>query len=124
MAEVHVPKIVQAQVHQEGTRVQVAVNGSLALDLPWDSALEIGKAIIVKARQAEELAKVAAIVSDQALLMRAGLPIGLTARPDMMKEAAKEAAWGRELRRAIPFGNIESAEKFGVPSIKQGPPKK
>lgn len=122
MIEIHVPKIRQLNVRVEGRDVVVLEAGQAVLILPWDAALTLANAIRVQARRIEERVKAGRIVNDQALLMRVGIPLGLSSNPEIMNEAAKEAAWSTELRRAIP--SIKSAEKFGVPTLRQGEPKK
>jgi len=121
MPEVYVPKIRQVSIRCEGRDVVVLEEGRVVLVLPWDAALALADGIKAQARRIEELIKADQIVGDQAVLIRAGVPIGLSSNPDIMKEAEKEAAWNRELRRAIP--SIKSAEKFGTPALRQGRPK-
>lgn len=118
----HVPKIREVSVRQDGKRVVLLEHGAAILDLPWDAALALARAIMAQARKVEELVKAEEIIGDQAVLMRTGFPLGLSSNPAIMKEAAKEAAWNTELRRAIP--SIKSAEKFGMPSLIQEKPKK
>lgn len=127
MALIHVPKIRSVRTHREGTRVLLFVDGELVCDVPWKGALEISRALRIKAKEAEALAKANKIIMDQALLTRAGFPIGLTSNPDMKKEAMKEAAWNRDLRRYIPLskaGNIASGESVGEPTLIKHLPKK
>jgi predicted ATPase len=121
MTEIHVPKIRQLNVRIEGRDVVVLEAGQAVLILPWDAALALANTIRMQARRIEEHVKANGVIADQALLMRAGIPIGLSTNPEIMKAAAKEAAWNTELRRAIP--SIKSAEKFGVPTLKQEKPK-
>lgn len=107
-------------VRCEGDRVVVIENGAAVFDLPWDAALALARAIHVKAKEAEEEAKALSIIADQALLTRLGAPIGLTSRPDMLREAAKEAAWNSDLRRYVPparAGGIASQSIVGRPTI-------
>ena len=116
MTEIHVPKIRQVNIRIDGKFVILLEGGTVLLELPWDAALALANAMKVQARRIEERIKASEIIRDQALLMRAGIPIGLSSNSDIMKEAAKEAAWDTDLRRAIP--SIKSAEKFGVPTLK------
>jgi len=119
MAEIQIPKIRQVNIRIDGKNIILLEGGTLLLELPWDVALALAEAIKVQARRIEEGIKADEIIRDQALLMRAGIPIGLSKNPDIMKEAAKEAAWNTELRKAIP--SIKSAEKFGIPALIQYP---
>lgn len=122
MGDIFVPKMRAAQVLVEGTRVLLVSDGRAVLNVPWEAALGIGKAMVAAARKAEETAKAAEIIMDQAILTRAGAPIGLSNNPAIQKEAGKEAAWNRDLRRYMP-GGVKSEEVFGTPTLKKEPPK-
>lgn len=108
---------------QTGAGVLMLLDGQLALEMSWENALEVANALRTVAKNAEEYAKANEIVNDQAILMRSGFPIDLTTHPDILKEAAKEAAWDSNLRRAMP-GGIKSQERFGKPTIVRHPLKK
>ena len=114
---------VHVNVRQEATQVVVIRNGSTVFDMPWDAALQLAQAIYTQAKRAEELAKADAIAGDQAILLRLGVPLGLSDRPDIQHEAQKRAAWDSDLRRYIPLrrakgvGGIRSAAVFGTPRI-------
>lgn len=112
------PRTQQATIRQEGKRVLVFVNGQLVMDLPWEAALELAKAITVKARKAEELAKANQIIEDEAILARAGVPLSLTDHPDIRKEAFTLAAWGSKLRRYIRQNRIDEHVKVFPPEVK------
>lgn len=108
-------------VRHEGPRVLVIEDGRVILDMPWEGALAVAKALHIKAKQAEEDANAEKIVGDQAILTRLGIPVGLTNRPDLLKLATNEAAWNSELRRYIPLRRakgIASQEIFGTPVIR------
>lgn len=107
-------------VRREGNRVLVIENGQAILDLPWDAALELARALHVQGKRAEEEVKALDIIADQAILTRLGVPVGLTSRADMLREACEEAAWNSDLRRYIPSGRaggITSGAVFGAPTI-------
>jgi len=113
-------KQVEISVRQEGERVVILRDGQLALDLPYEAALSLAKAIRIKALQAEEQANAEAIVFDQALLFRLGVPLGLTGNRDIKREAVKESAWNADLRRYIGRNRtkgIRSSEAVGTPTI-------
>ena len=113
-------------VRQEGERVLLLHNGVLLFSLPWQAALELGRALHVQGKKAEEEANAVRIVYDQAILTRVGFPIGLSNRPDILREAAKEAAWNRDLRRYIRGDRamgIANQTIFGTPTISVSPPK-
>ena len=113
-------------VRQEGDRVLLLHNGRLLFSLPWQAALELGRALHVQGKKAEEEANALRIVYDQAILTRVGFPIGLSNRPDILAEAAKEAAWNKDLRRYIRGDQamgIANQTVFGTPTITVSPPK-
>lgn len=101
---------------QEGDKVLLLSGGLLIAEMPWQAADQLANAIKSKARQAEEHANAAKIVNDSAVLIRAGFPFTLSSRPDILREAGKEAVWNRDLRRYMP-GAVKSKEVFGVPSV-------
>lgn len=112
-----------ARVACVGTKVLFEVDGRRVFEADWHDALAIADAIRAQAKRAEELAHAEGIIADQALIIRKGLPFGLTSRLDMLKEAVKEAAWNRTLRRALP-GGIKSKAVVGTPAIIQHPPRR
>lgn len=115
-----------ATVRQEGTRVVVLHGGRAVLDMPWDGALELARAIHSQAKRAEELAKADAIADDLAILLRLGVPIGLSDRKDIQQEAQNRAAWDSGLRRYIRgkrakgVNGVRSAGVVGTPTITGG----
>lgn len=114
------PQVKSITVRQEGDRVLLIQNGQTVFNVPYDAALAIAKALRIKAKQAEEIARAEAIIYDQAILTRIGMPFGLTSHPYLQKEAMKEAAWNSNLRRYIPpskAGGIASQAVFGTPTI-------
>lgn len=119
--DVVVPKIKDCRVRQEGTRVLIISEGKLVLDLPWKAAFAVSKGLLTAAKLAEEQAEALKIIQDQALIQRAGFPIGLTNNPEIQKEAMKEAVHNRRLRRALP-GGIKSQSVVGTPTLIKKPP--
>lgn len=119
----HLVRPVQVTVRQEGTHVLVIREGRAVFEMPWDAALALANAIYTQAKRAEELAKAAEIAGDQAILLRLGVPLGLSGRSDIHQEAQKVAAWDSGLRRAIPLrrakgvGGVRSAEVVGTPRV-------
>lgn len=120
MGSFFIPRFKDVVVHVEGSRVQVIQDGILVLELPWDQAKRLARALRVQAAKAEARAKVQQTIDGQAVLIRKGIPIALTPDPDVFKEAGKHAAHDRDLRRYIP-GGIPSGVKFGYPTLKAGP---
>lgn len=124
MTHIHVPQTREVKIRQEGERVLLIENGRTILDLPYDAALALARAIHVKGKLAEEWAKADAIIADQAILTRIGFPLGLTSNPILLREAGKEAAWNSDLRRYIPPSRawgIESQACVGTPTLIQHP---
>lgn len=109
-------------IRREGEKVLLLSGGVLIAEMPWQSADELARALTAKARQAEEQQKAESIAYDAAILMRAGVPMGLSNRRDIIKEAMKEAAWNTNLRRYMP-GGIKSKEVFGTPTVIRHDPK-
>ena len=105
-------------IRQEGQRVLLLRGGQLLADMPYEAALDVGRALMAQARKAEELARAQQIISDQALLLRIGFPVGLTNHPGVQAEAAKEAAWNTQLRRSLP-GGVRSQAVVGTPALLQ-----
>jgi len=111
----------QITIRREGTRVLLLKNGVLIADMPYDAALQVSRAMRVKAKDAEEHVKAEQIINDSALLLRTGFPIGLSSNPDIIRESIKEAVNNRTLRRALP-GGVKSQSVVGRPSIIQRAP--
>lgn len=122
MAEIIVPKLRVIEVKVRNERVIVLEEGKAVLNMPWEMALSVGKALVKRAKVAEERANALQVIKDQALLIRAGAPVGLTSNPEIQKEAVKEATHSRELRRALP-GGIRSQSVVGAPTIIKKSPK-
>lgn len=108
-----------ANIRCEGDRVLLTIDGK-AWQLPWQTAISLGRALQAKGRQAEEVASANRIVADQALLLRAGAPFSLTDHPKIRDAARSEAQWGPLRRYLKPrWPSVD----FGVPSIRQEKPK-
>lgn len=117
MVDILQARVTSLTVKREGTDVILFLNGAFVARLPWQAADAVARALQVKARQAEEEDSVEAIVNDQALLMRLGVPLVLTGRGDIVEEAKKEAAWDFRLRRLVPLRGIRSGVALGRPSL-------
>jgi hypothetical protein len=109
-------------VRQDGTHVLLLKNGMLIARVPWQAAKLVSQALRRKAQAAEETAYALRIAGDQAVLLRAGVPIGLTDHPRIQREAAHQAAWDRTLRRFMP-GGVRSQACVGRPTVIAHPPK-
>lgn len=104
-------------VRAEGTEVLMIDNGSgkTGLRVHWSIAEMLAKALIAKAREAEEVEKADSVILDAAILFRSGAPFSLSRNPDIMHEAVKEAQHNTILRRHMQ--GIKSAEMFGAPRL-------
>ena len=116
MGGIYVRKIEKVTARQNGANVIVVMENRRSLDMPWDAALALAKAIYVQARRAEEHAKALTIVQDQALLIRSRAPFGLTNNPDIIAEAKKEAVCNPTLRKFVPPKNI-GGPILGTPKV-------
>lgn len=114
--------ITQITIGADGPRVLLTVEGK-TVSLPWEAADELATALRQKARQAEEEAKAILIAGDHAILLRVGVPLGFSNRPDIQQEAAQIAQYDRDLRRYLP-GGVRSREAFGTPTITRQSPLK
>jgi hypothetical protein len=101
---------------QEGENVLLIVDGKLISVMPWNAAQKVSMAILSQAKKAEEIAKAESIIHDNAILHRAGSPIGLSTHPKILEETKKEAVHNKELRRYMP--NIKTKEFVFPPSIR------
>ncbi len=110
------------RIRQNGTNVQIIYEGR-CIEMPWQAALEIASQMHRIAKMAEAEDKHEGLIMDTAILHRAGSPVGLSDDPRIKAEARKEAQWNRDLRRYMPAPSIASKEVFGVPVIKQTPPR-
>lgn len=104
------------RVRQEGEKVLLVLDG-IGTELPWEKALELGRALIQQGHRAEEIVKHEQVIEDQALLTRIGAPFGLAVDPRVAREAAREAVNNTKLRRYLP-GGVKSKEFVGAPAVR------
>jgi len=103
-----------------GPKVFVLLDSHQGFECSVEAASQLWEQLKRAARVAEERDAVDAVIYDHALLTRAGASFGLSDNPAIQNEVAKEAAWNRELRRALP-GGVRSAEVVGTPTLVRGP---
>lgn len=123
--EFSVPKAGFVTVGDDGFYV-VLKSDNKVIPIPWNAALEVAREMIIKARKIEETVKANQITADQALLIRLGVPLGLTNNPDIKKEAFKDAQYDPKLRKYITGARVKgipSGEVVGTPTFVQHPPK-
>ena len=112
-------------VHNEGRVVLIVNNDAKGLAMPWQKADELIRALRQVTREAEEYCKANQIIADNALMQRAGMPVGLSNNPIIMRESIKEALYSRDLRRALPhqtaagLGDIQTRGVVGSPTLRR-----
>jgi hypothetical protein len=104
-----------------GPRILVLLDARQGFECGAFEASQIWEQFKRAARRAEERDAVEQVIYDQAILTRMGARFGLTDDAAIQDEAGKEAAWNRELRRALP-GGVRSTEAVGTPTIIRDPP--
>ena len=110
------PRTKAIRVVADGDKVILITNGRVTARMPWQSALELSKAIYQVAKGAEEQAKALQIAHDNAILLNQGFPVGLSNRRDIQAESVREA-------RHMP-GGIKSQSVVGTPAVIKHPPPK
>jgi len=113
-------KLSKLQVKQDGKYVWIVLNDDTILHLEWKAALEMGSAITAVARKAEEFDRAPEIIFDNAVLIRAGAPFGLSNDPRILAEAVKEAQHNKDIRRSN-MGSIKSEAVVGTPNVIKTP---
>ena len=98
--------------------VEDARSGNALFILPIEAAHRVGEAMISKARDIESEDISDELAFDQGILLRKGVPLGLTSNPRIQDEAAKIAAWDGRLRRYI-RGGVRRLNHVGTPGIKK-----
>jgi hypothetical protein len=107
-------------IHNE--RIVMLINGKISADFPPEVAKSLSIALNQQALIIENEQRQRQNLTDQAILMRAGIPIGLGSNKKMLEEAHNEAQWNRELRRYMKNApGIKSREIFGTPTIETTP---
>lgn len=122
MTELLIPNRKEITVRQDGTRVLLIQDGRAILELPYQAALDLANAIRNRAKAAEEIALADTVILDQAILLRAGVGVGLAVDANIRKEAVKEAAWNTSLRRYIRTSKQAQAGTVYAPRVKRHKP--
>jgi hypothetical protein len=107
-------------LRSSGARVLLLLDARQGFECGPAEALALWEGLGRAARQAEERDAIEQVIYDQALLTRIGAGFGLTNDPALLAAAGNEAAWNRELRRALP-GGVRSGEAVGTPTLTRGP---
>lgn len=103
-------------------KVIILLDGKLIATMPWEAAKEFAAAIKHQAGLSEEYTKADQVSSDQAMLIRSGLPINLANLSDVQKLAWWKAQNDDNARR-VPVKGIPSKGKVGAPGLIKGDPK-
>lgn len=103
-------------VRAEGSKVLIAVNDRVFLEIGYREGKELVRAVHIAALKAEEYAQAERLVYEGAILARAGLPFTLSDDPRIKDEVRKEAAWNSDLRRYMP-GGVKAKEVVGTPTV-------
>lgn len=118
-------RILSIRPHTEAGRIVLLCDGKYVCDFRWEAGDRIADVLRQACRVAENEAAAASQVMDQAILFRAGAPIGLSGNPKVYDEAIKEAVSNRDLRRS----NLKLSEElpmarqqFGIPRVTNGRP--
>lgn len=109
------------QIRHEGPNVTVIKDGVCVFDMPYQAALELAAAIHIQAKLAEEIANREQLTTDQAILVRNGIPLGLITDKRLRHEALEKAQYDPKLRRYIPM-NIANEPIVGAPTLIQRKP--
>ncbi len=108
----------QVRIRQDGDKVLFHINGKV-VEMGWKAGLRIADSLRSVAKLAEEYDSHQRIIEDGAILLKKGIPLGLTNNPLIQKEIAKEAAWGRWNKYL--GGGIKSEAHVGTPTLVQDP---
>lgn len=125
MALVHAGRQALTLRHERGF-VFLIHNGKTVCQMPPNVARALAQGLQECAKLEEEWANPAALIRDQAILDRAGVPLRIIHDPGLRHEAFKESQHSTELRRLMPGApGIPSEEHVGTPTVVRGPaPKK
>jgi hypothetical protein len=108
------------RVRADKGRVYLLVQGRPALEMPWEAAAQLAKALRTKAMEARENVQHDIVIADQAMLMGLGSPLALSGNRKLLHEARKSAEDLLRpgfLRRNKPAGGITSPAAVGTPAI-------
>lgn len=119
---IHTPNTKELTIRSIEDKVIILLNGKLIATLPWEAAKEFAAGIKHQAGLSEEYAKADQVSSDQAILIRSGLPVNIANLSDVQKEAWRKAQNDDNARR-VPMKGIPSRGKVGAPGLIKGDPK-
>ncbi len=101
-------------------RVVLIIDGKTVLDLHWKHYNDVIRVIKQAAAQAEEYENANQVIDHQAVMMRAGMPLGLSDNPAILKAARQKALYDKQLRAYIP--SVKHLPVVGTPRLKQYKP--
>jgi hypothetical protein len=103
-------------IFRTGLEFLFLLDGHEWIRCPWTAAVQIAANVKDQAGKLEEIFNHERVTEDAAILLRTGLPIGLTNNPKILKQAWKDA-------EEISFpGMVEPTEIIHAPSITMSPP--
>lgn len=107
-----------ARVVHDGLQGSLIVNGREVFAAPPAVLRAVAARLHQAALALEELAgaRSGKLITDEAILLRAGVPLSLTGHPAIRAEAEKEAVSNRDLRRYMP-GGVKSEEHVPPPAV-------
>ena len=104
-----------------GDRAVLLVNGRLTADFPPEVAVLFGRQLMSLGQQMLNDANPNNTIHDQAVLMRAGIPIGFSDNKKILSEAHNQAQHNRDLRRYMRNATgIPSKAIVGTPTLISG----
>lgn len=105
--------------HPGKDQILLLCNGQVVTNFPPEVAEHLARGLISLSREILNDRRLEQQILDQAILRRAGVPIGLSNNVAVQKEAAKEAQWNGKLRRFMPaMRGIPSNVLFGLPRVR------
>jgi len=81
----------EIEIYRTGLEFLFVLRGQEWIRCPWTAAMKIASVVRTQVAALQELAHAEQVVEDAAILMRSGIPVGLTHNPKIIKEAWKAA---------------------------------
>lgn len=103
-------------IRWEGATVALVTRNG-AVSLPLGAAKEVYRALGEAIARIEEQQHAEQIALDSAVLMRSGAPFTLSNDKKILDVAKTEAAFNKDLRRAMP-GGVKAKSVVGTPQVK------
>lgn len=101
---------------QEKSDVLLVFDGRLVARMHWEPAQRVARALFQQAKLAEEFAHKDRLITDQGILYRLGIRLGLVRSPTINREAMKAALHDPTLRRYLP-DRVDQRGMVGTPTL-------